>query len=196
MKIKVLFSIIFLVAAFLGVKNLKYLYDFGKEIPKISKNGLFLKCNNPNSTYPQTHYIVLNNNLLGEYNKLFSISMFDSGVSIWESEKFKVSDDKSEYIASTRKEIEHRYKEIGVISDKTTTYSIDRQDLSIVRTIRDNLENDYRWNTSTEYYRCNVTKDDFFNNLKIGLNNGKKHLNEKEKQEKILQKERENKNKI
>lgn len=192
MRIKIYLFIIFLTVAFFGVKNLKYLYDFGKETPRISKSGLFLKCNERNTNYQNTRYIVLNKNLLGEYNKLFSIKITESYVLIWESEEFKISDDRSEYIASARDRSGYKSNYI------TISFSLNRNNFQLVKTRKDHLprNSDYRWASSSEFYTCNITKDDVFNNLKIGLINAKKFNIEKEKQKKKLQEETESKTKI
>ena len=190
---KIYIFIIILISALFGMKNLKYIYDFGRGTPKISNNGLFLKCDRTGAG-DSNHYIVLNKNLFGKYNKLFSITLNNEFVTIWESEKFQISNDKTKYIASEQDIWEHW--SLGVQSDITTTYSLNRNDLKLEETRRDNLEKDYRYMDKSKYYSCSVFKDNFFSILKTSLENENLFNKKNKKQEKKLQKEREDKNKI
>ena len=177
----------FLIAIFFGVKNIKYVYDFGREFPKISNNGLFLKCVNPNNDYDNKKLFFITKNIFGKYNNFFVIT---EGMNVWKSENFTTSDDKKEYIASSTESQKESYKYDRRL---TFTYSINRQNLQVIYTIKDILETDRRWRLR-EYYSCEVRNDDFHKELKNYRKEYKKRLFEDKEKRNRLNEETEDNN--
>ena len=186
---KIWLFLVFLIAIFFGVKEIKYVYDFGREFPKISKNGLFLKCVNPNNDYDNKKLFFMTKNIFGKYNNFFVI---EEHMGVWKSEDFTTSDDKKEYIASSTESRKPTY----LLDRKliTTTYSINRQNLKVIYKYTDELETDANWKSRGESYSCEVRNDDFHEEVKNYRKEYKKKLFEEKEKRKRLNEETEDNN--
>ena len=186
---KIWLFLIFLIAIFFGVKEIKYVYDFGREFPKISKNGLFLKCIRANTDYYDKKLFFMTKNIFGKYNNFFVI---EENMEVWKSEDFTTSDDKKEYLASFSEFQDRTWK--YDMKSTTTTYSINRKNLRVTYIHTDNLETDGYWKNRREFYSCEIRNDDFHKELKNYRKVYKKRLFEEKEKRKRLNEETEDNN--